>query len=107
MIDERGDDLGQGESAEFRLKCLAPDGDKESRMKGQSILIENGAVLLPAEAPWLTDYVRELTAFPLGRHDDQVDSTSQALAWFNPRIADPGLLAYYRRRLEGRNASTT
>lgn len=30
-------------------------------------------------APRLPDYIRELTSFPGCKHDDQVDSTAQAL----------------------------
>lgn len=30
--------------------------------------------------PWLTDWLRELEAFPGGAHDDQVDSASGAYA---------------------------
>ena len=26
-----------------------------------------------SEAPWLAEYLRELTLFPAGRHDDQVE----------------------------------
>ena len=52
--------------------------------------IENGFVFLPEEAPWLAEYLAELLAFPAGRHDDQVDSTSQALAWAKQRHARPG-----------------
>ncbi len=33
-----------------------------------------------SEAPWLASYVSKLLAFPNFRFDDQVDSTSQALA---------------------------
>jgi hypothetical protein len=43
--------------------------------------------LLPREAPWLAAYVAELLAFPNGAHDDQVDSTSQALSWLSRKIA--------------------
>ena len=43
--------------------------------------IEAGRVLLPERAPWLADYVDEMSAFPNGEHDDQVDSSSQALNW--------------------------
>jgi phage terminase large subunit-like protein len=38
-----------------------------------------GFVHLPRDAYWLADYLHELTVFPNGRYDDQVDSTSQAL----------------------------
>jgi len=64
---------------------FSPDGDKVMRLHAQTAVIENGFVHLPDEAPWLADYVAELTTFPAGRHDDQVDSTSQALAWAKRR----------------------
>lgn len=58
---------------------IQPKGDKVMRMHTQTAVIEGGLVLLPLDAPWKADYLAELTAFPKGRHDDQVDSTSQAL----------------------------
>ena len=59
------------------------------RLHAQSATIENGFVWLPEEAPWLADYLAELAAFPAGRHDDQVDSTAQALAWARAKRAEP------------------
>ena len=88
----------------YWVKGIEPHADKVTRMHGQTVLIENGAVLLPAEASWRSEYIRELTAFPHGRHDDQVDSTSQALTWFNPRTEEPGIILYYKRVLEERRA---
>jgi phage terminase large subunit-like protein len=49
-------------------------------MKLQSAKFESGAVFFPRHAPWLADYTAELFASPNARFDDQVDSTSQALA---------------------------
>ena len=43
------------------------------RLHAQTATIENGFVWLPREAPWLAEYLRELTLFPAGRHDDQVE----------------------------------
>jgi predicted phage terminase large subunit-like protein len=60
-----------------------PNQDKTMRMYGCCNLIENGFVYLPEQADWLTDYLNELTVFPNGKYDDQVDSTSQALDWIN------------------------
>lgn len=54
---------------------------KVDRLVAVSSLFESGRVFLPNAAPWLLDYEIELTTFPLVAHDDQVDSTSQALAW--------------------------
>jgi hypothetical protein len=44
-------------------------------------MIENGFVHIPARADWLDAYRHELSIFPNGQYDDQVDSTSQALDW--------------------------
>jgi len=57
----------------------APGSDKIMRLHFQSNKFESGRVYLPKQAPWLDDYVREITGFPGTKHDDQADSTSQAL----------------------------
>ncbi len=56
-----------------------PGSDKLMRFYAQTAEFENGRVLLPRSAPWLDDYVREITSFPGCKYDDQVDSTTQAL----------------------------
>ncbi|MBF0561725.1 MAG: phage terminase large subunit [Alphaproteobacteria bacterium] len=66
--------------------------DKEARLLAQAPKIEAGQVLLPREAPWLACYMTELLAFPNGSHDDQVDSTSQALGWLSRRMERPELI---------------
>src|SRR5215469_10975926 len=59
-----------------------PTCDKIMRLHAQTALIENGFVHIPETAPWLDAYLHELTVFPKGKHDDQVDSTAQFLDWF-------------------------
>jgi len=59
--------------------------DKTMRMNSVTSTIENGFVHLPEKAPWLNDYLHELATFPNGKHDDQADSTSQALDRFKGR----------------------
>jgi hypothetical protein len=60
-------------------------------------MIENGFVHLPERAPWLAPYLAELTTFPNGKHDDQVDSTAQMLDWFKGAAREPGgFYGYYR-----------
>lgn len=54
---------------------------KEVRLEAVTPTIEAGRVLLPEEAPWVADYVGELTMFPMVENDDQTDSTSQYLNW--------------------------
>lgn len=58
-----------------------PIADKETRLIGVSGQLEGGLCLLPADAPWLEAFRSELRAFPVGRHDDQVDNMTQFLEY--------------------------
>jgi predicted phage terminase large subunit-like protein len=82
---------------------IASEGDKIMRLHAQSGTIENGFVHVPMTAHWLADYLHELTVFPNGRYDDQVDSTAQALAWTKMRPLGWGWLEYARRENAKRN----
>jgi predicted phage terminase large subunit-like protein len=66
-----------------------PQSDKVMRMHAQTAMIENGFVHLPKEEAWLPEYLHELTAFPKGKHDDQVDSTAQMLDWLKRAGSGP------------------
>ena len=87
-----------------------PEHDKVMRLHAQTATIESGTVHLPREAPWLADYLHELTTFPNAKHDDQADSTSQALAWIKHSSANPAITDFYRqeyaRGLHGTGLST-
>jgi predicted phage terminase large subunit-like protein len=56
-------------------------------MSAESAKFEAGLVYFPKHAPWLADLEAELFSFPGSRHDDQVDSISQALAQANVGIS--------------------
>ena len=77
-----------------------PQSDKTMRMHAQTAMIENGFVHLPKEAAWLAEYLHELTAFPRGKHDDQVDSTAQFLDWFKTPMPSWGIYEFYRQAAE-------
>lgn len=64
-----------------------PGSDKYLRTAAESIKFENGRVHPPKQAPWLDDYVREITGFPGGKYDDQVDSTTQALEFLGEKTS--------------------
>ena len=73
------------------------------RMHAQTAMIENGFVRVPETAPWLASYLSELTVFPNGKHDDQVDSTAQMLDWFkrgSGPSSNAGIYELYRQRAE-------
>jgi predicted phage terminase large subunit-like protein len=56
------------------------DGDKVMRLTAQAAEFHAGTIHLREDTPWVGDLVAELLGFPGVRHDDQVDSISQALA---------------------------
>ena len=72
-----------------------PDSNKVARVNAITPILEAGRVFLPEGAPWLFDYIEELAAFPNGSHDDQVDSTSQALAYLRgPEEPQESIVVY-------------
>ena len=85
LIEEAGSgiQLIQDLKANTRLsvKGVVPKDDKATRILGVSHMIEAGRIAVPSQAPWLADFQREVTLFPAGTHDDQVDSLSQFLRW--------------------------
>jgi hypothetical protein len=72
--------------------------DKIMRLHAQTGVIENGFEYIPETAPWLAEYLHELTVFPKGKHDDQVDSTAQFLDWFKRPF--PGQAMYELMRMQ-------
>src|SRR5207248_3714170 len=77
-----------------------PTTDKIMRLHAQTALIENGFVRIPETAPWLAEYLHEMTVFPNGKHDDQVDSTAQFLDWFKRSFPGQNIFEYYRQLAE-------
>lgn len=63
-----------------------PQGDKQSRLLRVSPMLEAGKVTLPKEAPWLSDFLKQLLGFPEVNHDDMVDALSQYLNWIRGQV---------------------
>jgi predicted phage terminase large subunit-like protein len=70
------------------LVAVEPEGSKVSRAWAITPMIEAGNVWLPhpAIAPWVKAVVLELSRFPYGKHDDDVDAMTQALGRFLKQI---------------------
>jgi len=62
------------------IKPVKVDKDKVARANAVTPLIESGRVYLPERASWLHNLIEELSSFPSGEHDDQVDALTQALS---------------------------
>lgn len=70
------------------------DRDKVARAESVTPLIEAGKVLLPESASWLYDFMEELSSFPTGEHDDQVDSTTQALNYMRAPVERESIVIF-------------
>lgn len=63
------------------MVAIEPDGSKIARAHACTAEWEAGNVWLPHPdiAPWVRDFVEEVTTFPAAAHDDRVDAMTQAL----------------------------
>src|SRR5215470_14391691 len=84
----------------YAVTRYEPTLDKTMRLHAQTAMIENGFVHIPEDAPWLAEYLHELTVFPNGKHDDQADSTAQFLDWFKRPFPGQGLYELMRIQAE-------
>ncbi|MGB0748551.1 MAG: phage terminase large subunit [Magnetospiraceae bacterium] len=88
LIEDKGSGISLAQelwTKEIRSIRINPRDDKETRLYVVSHLFESGQVQFPKQAPWMGELEAELFAFPHGRHDDQVDSITQFLAWKEKR----------------------
>lgn len=103
LIEDKssGISLIQSLKRSSRLPVIAydPKGlSKIDRADTVTGFYESGRVKLPESAEWVAGYVSELTRFPLGAHDDQVDSSSQFLNWINEKATGGGFATAGKRR---------
>ncbi len=96
---------GQSLLQTLRLNSRLPivpvrvDADKLSRAHAVTALCETGNVLLPEAAPWLADFLDEVSSFPAAPHDDQVDALTQVLNFVSAEGRDPFLIDFYREQV--------
>lgn len=62
------------------VKGIKRSTDKVTRAMDVLPTIAAGAVYLPSDAPWLSDFITEAAQFPSGTHDDQIDPMMDAVA---------------------------
>lgn len=70
---------GRPSLSQVHVSAYSPRVGKEERAFTRQHKLEDGTFLLPERATWLSDFRHELTAFPVGKNDDQVDSLIQAI----------------------------
>jgi len=61
------------------MVAINPRGSKIARVQAVLPHIESGNVYLPIKESWTKQFIEECSSFPNGKHDDMVDSMTQAL----------------------------
>jgi len=79
--------------SEIPLIGIPVNRDKIQRADAVSGRFEAGRIHVPKHAPWLSDYFTELDEFPETAYKDQVDSTTQAIAWMSRHGAQEAFAA--------------
>lgn len=104
VIEDKGSGIGllQALRAQRFHKAVpyTPRGEKLVRFAAIIPSFEGGHIRLPRSAPWLDDYVQEICGFPNARNDDQVDATSQALAYLDTPMPGQGVLDWINSEME-------
>src|SRR6201999_3237592 len=83
---------------------INPEGGKVARAQATAPLWEAGSIELPDPqvfgCPWMEDYLHSICTFPKAAHDDDMDSTSQALIYMRSRLGG-GIVDFYRPQPSG------
>lgn len=82
LIEEKANGAAVLDTLGSSISGLIPvqtDGSKEARAHASTARVEahNWYLPHPVIAPWVTEFIDELAAFPNGTYDDQVDAFSQ------------------------------
>ena len=78
--------------SQIPAKQYKPIKDKIARASSAAARVEGGKVFINKLAPWRREFEDELTSFPRGEHDDQVDAFSSLLEELSLRSSKPIVL---------------
>ena len=81
------------------MVAIKAQGDKITRAHAVSGIVDAGMVYLPQNAPWLADFLAEVTGFPNAKHDDIVDAFVYCLTWLKAKVfVDVGRKSEIKRK---------
>lgn len=83
LIEDKANGSAILQMLQKEMFCIPvePRGGKQARVSAVSAMMESGHVYLPRGEEWVGAFVDQFTAFPAGKHDDMVDSATQALSY--------------------------
>jgi predicted phage terminase large subunit-like protein len=65
--------------------AVNPEGSKYARAQSVTPEVEGGRVYIPSNESWSEDFIEELSDFPTGTFNDQVDAFSQGMKYLTER----------------------
>ncbi len=72
-------EMAEGDVPMIELELVNPGTlDKDARVNAAIPSLANGMLYLLDGAPWLDDYVEEMSLYPNGMRNDRIDATTQA-----------------------------
>ena len=80
FVDKRGKPLVP------RLVLLETEGGKGSRGRAAQRTVENGLVYLHEGAPWVPEWVDEVSGFPKAHRDDRFDGFTQMVIYYEDHL---------------------
>lgn len=97
LVEDKGSGISVAQDLRLqgvKIVSFKPEGSKEMRASLASDQFEAGMVHLPKNANWVDEYEAELLAYSNGRHDDQVDATSQMIIWNEKKKRRPAMTIF-------------
>ena len=100
LIEDAGSGTALIQDLQGKVNVVARRAIEEKAVRFQRTtpMIEGGQVWIPAVAPWLQAFKRELLTFPESANDDQIDALSQLLNWVRERTQIQFLQSHYSAR---------
>ena len=91
LIEDKANGSAIIQTLQKEMFCIPvnPQGGKVARVSAVSPAIESGHVYVPSGAAWLYEFLDQFSAFPAGKHDDMVDSATQAIHYL---LHSPGVV---------------
>ena len=95
LIEDKANGPAVIQTLQKELFCIpvTPKGGKTARVHAVSPAIEAGHVFVPQNTRWAEAFIDQWTAFPAGKHDDMVDSASQAISYLLSANGTPAAAA--------------
>jgi predicted phage terminase large subunit-like protein len=102
IIQELSSDYGDSDTY-IPIVPVKVTTDKIARANAATPMLESGYAQFPDPAvfdvPWLDGLLNSMRRFPVGAHDDDIDSITQALNYIRDND-EPGIIGYYQHLIE-------